>query len=306
LSKARRGVLTLAALPILAWKTRLRARFEGEEAPLVSVVIATYNWSNVLRFAIASALGQTYPRLEIVVVGDGCIDDSEQVVASFDDPRVHWHNLPENSGSQSTPNNVGIGLARGEFIAYLGHDDVWLPSHLALVMSAVLSEGADAGYAVAEEIGPRGSGYRQLRGIAGDDRPPPSALVHRAGLTGEIGPWRDYRELVLPPDIELVERARRHGMRFVSSRALTVFKFNSALRRNSYIAKPCEDQLRYSGRIEAERGFVARELAAFAIALARAAFRSPADRIPQLPEEPDPLPPGWHVTQWRRVRGLED
>ncbi len=153
--QARRGILALAPLPGLARTTRLRAGFrETEDAPLVSVVIATYNWSSVLRYSVASALAQTYPRLEVVVVGDACTDDSEDVVASFGDPRVRWLNLPENSGSQSTPNNAGIAAARGDYVAYLGHDDLWLPSHLSLLMTAVLRSGADAGYAVAEQLGP--------------------------------------------------------------------------------------------------------------------------------------------------------
>lgn len=306
--KARRA---FAPLPGLARHTRARARWNGPgEAPLVSVVVATYNWSNVLRLAIASALAQTYPHLEVVVVGDGCTDDSEEVVASFGDPRVRWHNLPANTGSQSLPNNKGIELARGEYVAYLGHDDIWLPSHLALLMRAVLAGGAHLGSAVAEEIGPRGSGYRGLRGASGDweddaSMPVPSAIVHRARLTDEIGPWQDYRTIELPPDLDFVVRARQPGLTFARSHALTVFKFNSALRQDSYVLKPCEDQARYLRRIERERAFVARELVALALAFAWMGIRPPGDRLPALPEPPDPLPPGWHVTQWRRIRGLE-
>ena len=64
------------------------------------------------------------------MVGDACADDSEQVVAAFGDPRIRWHNLPENCGNQYGPNNAGIAMARGRHIAYLGHDDIWLPDHL--------------------------------------------------------------------------------------------------------------------------------------------------------------------------------
>src|SRR3954451_14682502 len=55
------------------------------EPPLVTVVTATYNWSSVLRCAIASVRAQDYPRWEMVVVGDGCTDDSEEVVRGFAD-----------------------------------------------------------------------------------------------------------------------------------------------------------------------------------------------------------------------------
>lgn len=276
--------------------------------PLVTIVIPTYNWSGVLRFAVASALRQTYPRVEIVVVGDGCTDDSSDVVASFADDRIRWHNLPQNSGSQSAPNNAGIELARGDYIAYLGHDDIWLSTHLAVVMDVLLSEQVDLAHSVTEVVGPPGSGYRALAGhipSAFDDGVPPSAVVHRRGLVEEIGPWRDYRTIALAPDVEFLVRARDQGMRLGHACALTVFKFNSAHRRNSYVEKPWHEQARYFRRSESEHGFVYRELAAVGVAQFRALFGSIARDIPRLPPPPDPLPPGWHVTQYRRIRGLE-
>jgi glycosyltransferase involved in cell wall biosynthesis len=56
--------------------------------PRVSVIIATYNWSSVLLYSIGSVLGQTMGDFELLVAGDGCTDDSEQVVSSIADPRV--------------------------------------------------------------------------------------------------------------------------------------------------------------------------------------------------------------------------
>ena len=57
-------------------------------APAVSVVIATYNWSSVLRFAIRSVLAQHLADFELIVVGDGCTDDSDAVVRGFGDARI--------------------------------------------------------------------------------------------------------------------------------------------------------------------------------------------------------------------------
>ena len=100
-------------------------------APDVSVVIATYNWSSVLRYAIETALAQTLKDIEVLVIAvTARTDDSPELVASFHDPRLIWHNLPSNTGSQSTPNNTGIAMARGRYIAYLSHDDLWMPHHL--------------------------------------------------------------------------------------------------------------------------------------------------------------------------------
>ena len=114
-------------------------------APVVSVVIATYNRSGVLRYAIETALGQTLKNIEVLVIGDGCTDDSPEVVAAFQDSRLLWHNLPSNTGSQSVPNNTGIAMARGCYVAYLSHDDLWMPHHLEALVSTVERDQADGG-----------------------------------------------------------------------------------------------------------------------------------------------------------------
>jgi glycosyltransferase involved in cell wall biosynthesis len=112
-------------------------------APLISVITATYNWSSVLRYAIQSVLWQTLQDFEMLIIGDGCTDDSAEVVASFHDPRLRWHNLPENSGHQSVPNNTGLAMARGKYVAYLGHDDLWYPTHLASLVNELEKANAD-------------------------------------------------------------------------------------------------------------------------------------------------------------------
>jgi glycosyltransferase involved in cell wall biosynthesis len=244
----------------------------------------------------------------VIVVGDGCTDDSEQVVASFGDPRVLWHNLPVNSGSQSAPNNAGIELSRGDFIAYLGHDDVWLPTHLAWVAHAAITADSDIAYSVTEIVGPPASRYRWLAGHMAYTRGqsvPPSSLLHRRTLVEASGNWRDYRTIELPPDTEFLARAHDFGARFARAEALTVFKFNSAHRPDSYIEKPSDEQARYIGLIGSRRLFVHRELAAIGGVVMRSLFGSVASKMPQLPPPPNPVPPGWYVTQFRRIRGLE-
>jgi len=68
---------------------------------------------------------------EIVVVGDGATDDSEELLAALGDERVRWENLPTNWGEQSVPSNRGIELARGRNIFFLNQDDLWRPDHLS-------------------------------------------------------------------------------------------------------------------------------------------------------------------------------
>jgi glycosyltransferase involved in cell wall biosynthesis len=261
--------------------------------PLVSVIIATYNWSSVLRYAIHTALWQTYSNIEVLVIGDGCTDDSEEVTASFGDPRIRWYNLPKNSGSQAGPNSVGLELARGEYIAYFGHDDVWLPSHLAWLMQGVSRTDSLLAHTLTELIGPEGNYH-------GFSTPPkPSSLLHEVELGREIG-WRDYRLIIEGPDDDFIRRAgERTPMLTVP--VLTVFKFPANWRKNSYIERPSHEQAAYVRRIESERAFIYREL----IAIGLAALRHVRSPELDFPEPPYPLAPGWRVTQLRKARGLE-
>jgi glycosyltransferase involved in cell wall biosynthesis len=95
--------------------------------PLVSVIIATYNRSRVLARAIDSVRQSTLPDWELLVVGDHCTDDTGDVVASFGDPRITFRNLPQNVGEQSGPHNHALRLARGRYISFLNHDDMYFP-----------------------------------------------------------------------------------------------------------------------------------------------------------------------------------
>jgi glycosyltransferase involved in cell wall biosynthesis len=267
-------------------------------------VIATYDRSDVLRHAVRSALWQTYPAVEVIVVGDACTDDSEEVVRSFHDVRVRWESLERNSGSQSLPNNRGLEVARGEYVAYLGHDDLWLPTHLVHLVAALERDGAGLAVAVLEALGPPGSGVQVLAGHR-PDLPeawkPPSAVLHRRDVVETVGPWRDYRELVAPPDREFVDRVTaRHGLAY--SHALTSCKFPSAWRPDSYRTGGDGEQRAYATRILRERTFVEREL----LSIVRLRAGRTAGSIPDVGPVPDVVPPGWWVTQWRRTRGLPD
>jgi len=95
----------------------------------VSVIIATFNRSKLLELAVRSALSQTRPPLEVLVCDDGSTDDTERMVRSIGDSRVIW--LPgERAGRPAIPRNRGIRNSRGEWLAFLDDDDVWLPEKL--------------------------------------------------------------------------------------------------------------------------------------------------------------------------------
>lgn len=94
-----------------------------------SVIIPVYNRTGLLKAAIASVLSQDHRDFEIIVVDDGSSDDVASVVASFADPRIMLIRQ-ENRGA-SAARNRGIDAARGEYVALLDSDDLYLPHHLA-------------------------------------------------------------------------------------------------------------------------------------------------------------------------------
>ncbi|MEX2567701.1 MAG: glycosyltransferase family A protein [Cyclobacteriaceae bacterium] len=100
---------------------------ESFSKPLISIIIATYDASHLLKYAIKSALDSDYDNFELLVIGDCCTDDTEQCVASFEDSRIRFYNLEKNSGQQATPNNYGLKKAKGKYIAFLNQDDLFFP-----------------------------------------------------------------------------------------------------------------------------------------------------------------------------------
>lgn len=99
------------------------------DKPLVSVVIATYNMSDYLPLAIKSALAQTYENIEVLVVDDGSTDGTAEVVQPLlADPRLKYR-MQENSG-QAVAKNHGIRESKGQYVAFLDADDLWVPDKL--------------------------------------------------------------------------------------------------------------------------------------------------------------------------------
>lgn len=242
--------------------------------PKVTVVMATYNWSSVLPYSIGSVLRQTRTDFELWVVGDACTDDSEQVVGAIQDPRVHWYNRETNFGQQGGPNNDGIERARGEYIAYLGHDDLWLPHHLESLVAA-LDAGADVAWAAVSFILPdqkrvlmphNPQSYRPKMWI------PPSGFIHRKSLAQKVGGWRSFREISIDPEADLLLRMHEDGGVFRFVPRLSVLKLPAAERKDVYRDKPCHEQAAWTKKMEAGENIEQAEL----LELATHPFRAAA------------------------------
>ncbi len=115
---------------------------------LVSIIIATYNRGDILvNRTIPSLLTQTYNNIEIVIVGDCCIDDTEILVKKHYgcDSRVKFYNLSKRGRYPSSikdrwfvqgcvPRNYGMKVAKGEWFVFISDDDILYPSHIGTLL----------------------------------------------------------------------------------------------------------------------------------------------------------------------------
>ena len=114
---------------------------DGNKQPVVSVIIPTYNRKHLLQRALDSVLGQTLKDLEVIITDDGSTDGTAEKFAFVDDPRVQYHALLHRGACAAR--NAGIELARGQYIAFLDSDDVWVPDKLEVQRRQLEEAGAD-------------------------------------------------------------------------------------------------------------------------------------------------------------------
>jgi glycosyltransferase involved in cell wall biosynthesis len=242
-----------------------------ERTPTVSIITAAYNRSNVLRYAIASVIRSTVTDWELLVVGDACTDDTADVVASFKDHRISFINLETNTGEQSGPNNEGFRHARGRYISYLNQDDLWLPDHLEKTMEAIQSSGADGVFSLG--IVSMREGQTVLQGVMPNGCYDPvygrgaaaTQWLLRREMLEELGGWRHFRGIHLPPSQDLLFRAWKTGKRLVMVPFVTAILIPSGFRNNAYANLDFDENERYFNRICTEQDFRERELLNLAI-----------------------------------------
>src|SRR5215210_2737526 len=124
--------------------------------PKYSILLPTHNRADVLPFAIRSVLRQTVEDFELLVVGDGCTDGTAEVVGGFDDRRIRWFDLPKAPHFGYANRNVALRKAAGELVAFMAHDDLWLPDHLELLARCLEDGGAEIAYGLPLWVIPRG------------------------------------------------------------------------------------------------------------------------------------------------------
>jgi len=129
--------------------TSLGPAAEDRRVPTVSVIIPAYNQGRFLGEALDSALGQTHPDLEVVVVDDGSTDETAEVVRSRRDHRMRY--LYQDNQGLSAARNTGIHESNGPWLSFLDADDAFLPDKLASLLALALGH-PEAGLAAGQAI----------------------------------------------------------------------------------------------------------------------------------------------------------
>lgn len=109
------------------------------EFPLVSVIIPTYSRAYIVHKAIESVLAQTYKNIEIIVVDDGSNDNTDQVIANYE--QVVY--IKKQHEGQAEARNAGLNIAKGEYLASLDSDDVWKENFLSTAMGYIWQNKLD-------------------------------------------------------------------------------------------------------------------------------------------------------------------
>jgi glycosyltransferase involved in cell wall biosynthesis len=191
-------------------------------SPLVSIVIPTYNHAPMLQRALATVIEQTYQNWNAIVVNNYSTDNTLEVVAKFNDPRIQCVNF-RNNGVIGASRNEGIKLATGEYIAFLDSDDTWFPTKVERSVSS-LENGSDlvchAEYWIDESgksrlvtYGPsEAATHHNL--IYKGNRISTSATMVRATLLKEVNGFDTSPELISTEDYDLWIRLAAKSNKF--------------------------------------------------------------------------------------------
>ena len=182
--------------------------------PLVSIVTPTYNMGNYIDKTIESVLSQDYKNIEYIIINDGSIDNTKELLDKYNNKINIIHQ--ENIG-QSRTLNRGWMISRGEYIGYLSADDLIKSNAVSSLINRIRNTDYVVAYPDFELIDSNG---RHIRNIETEDfnlnrltidlvcQPGPGALFHRK-IFESLGGWRE--DLSQVADFEFWLRAAKFG-----------------------------------------------------------------------------------------------
>ena len=126
------------------------------EAGLVSIIMPSYNTASFIEETIQSVLNQTYTNWELIIVDDCSTDNTDEVLENIKDSRIRYFKNDKNSGA-AVSRNKALCEARGQWIAYLDSDDLWMPEKLEKQIHFMETNGYAFSYTNYEEIDVNGN-----------------------------------------------------------------------------------------------------------------------------------------------------
>jgi glycosyltransferase involved in cell wall biosynthesis len=223
----------------------------NDPPPRVSVVMPAYNSARTIGQAIGSVLEQTITDLELLVVDDGSTDATAAAVTAVEDPRVRL--ITQANAGTSAARNTGIAQARGEWVAFLDADDLWLPTklerQLTLMAAAPGCLASEAGaYLVDDQL----NRLELRRCVAVDD--PLLAFLRFQNLPNAGSSWIVRRELLgriggfdttLPriEDWEFSIRLARFANPLCIDEALALYRYHESNRSHDVEAHVAAGQM---------------------------------------------------------------
>jgi glycosyltransferase involved in cell wall biosynthesis len=201
----------------------------------------------VLRYALQSVLDSDYQNWEMTVIGDCCTDDTEAVVLGFEDPRISFSNLDQNSGQQAKPTNVALRKVKGEYITFLNQDDLYFKDHLSKCVAEIRESQAEflviPGIKISPStpkdlennsfaaemyaVHPQGKFSSHIFSIAS------TWFIHHS-VPKKIGDWKMEKDLFVTPSQEWLFRAHSKKIAFHFPQRVGVIIIHSAERKGFY------------------------------------------------------------------------
>ena len=126
-------------------KNKILLTGREEAQPLVTIITPIFNAQNFIAETIESVIDQTYQNWEMIIVDDCSTDNSRDIVKKYEvkDSRIKLIELEVNFGGPARPRNVGLDISKGDYLAFLDADDVWLENKLQVQISEMLVNNLD-------------------------------------------------------------------------------------------------------------------------------------------------------------------
>lgn len=111
--------------------------------PLVSVVIPAYNAAKYIEDTLASVIAQTIQDFEIIVVNDGSTDNTKEILDRIATADNRINPIHKSNSGVSDTRNIGMEMAKGQYLAFLDADDIWKPYKLEIQINALKTQGGN-------------------------------------------------------------------------------------------------------------------------------------------------------------------